>query len=108
MNAFFCFLLFLAAHQGRVLFGNVPVPGATVTATQGEKEFVAVTDPQGAYSFPELSDGPTTIQVETRGFYTVRQEVNGPASTIQIRMLPSDEIHAEIVWESPAAPGCGR
>jgi hypothetical protein len=97
-------LLQLLGYHGHVMFGGVPVPGATVTATQGEKKFVAVTDLRGGYSFPELGKGPITIQVEMRGFSTVRQEVSEPAATIQIKMLPSDEIHAEIVRESPAAP----
>lgn len=101
MNAFLFFLLLLTAHQGRVMFGNVPVPGATVTAIQGEKKFVAVTDPQGTYSFPDLAEGPFAIQVEMRGFSTIRQEVSGPSATFEVKMLPIQEIHAEIVRESP-------
>jgi hypothetical protein len=107
MNAFLCFLLLLSAHQGHVMFGKVPVPGATVTATQGEKRFVAVTDLAGTYTFLELSDGPFTIQVEMRGFSTIRQEVSGPATTMQIKMLPVQEIHAEIVPEALAATLAG-
>ena len=37
-----------AEHHGVVTFGGLPVPGATVTASQGEKRLTAVTDPQGA------------------------------------------------------------
>lgn len=107
MNAFLCFLLLLMADQGQVMFGNVPVPGATVTAIQAGKKFVAVTDLDGAYTFPELAEGPFTIQVEMRGFSTIRQEVSGPATRIQIKMLPVEEIHAEIVPESPAATLAG-
>ena len=35
MTAFLYILLLLASHHGQVLFDGIPVPGATVTATQG-------------------------------------------------------------------------
>ena len=34
-----------------VTFGGLPVPGATVTAAQGDRKFTAVTDPQGRVFF---------------------------------------------------------
>ena len=43
--------------QGTVTFGGLPVPGATIIATQGEKKFTAVSDQGGAYHFDDLSDG---------------------------------------------------
>jgi len=45
-----------AEHHGQVSFNGLPVPGVTVTATAGDKKFVAVTDQQGAYWFAELAD----------------------------------------------------
>ncbi len=39
--------------RGIVSFAGVPVPGATVTVTQGGKKFVTVTDTQGFYIFPD-------------------------------------------------------
>jgi hypothetical protein len=94
-------LLLLADHQGKVLFGGVPVPGATVVATQGANKFVAVTDQQGSYSFPNLTDGPFTIQVEMLGFSTVKQEVTGSTAEIELKMLPIEEMHAEVVRSAP-------
>ena len=47
-----------------VKFAGLPVPGATVTATMGDKKLVAVTDPQGIYTFPDLPDGVWNLQVE--------------------------------------------
>jgi trimeric autotransporter adhesin len=90
----------LASEQhGQVTFGGLPVPGATVTATQGEKKVAAVTDPQGAYSFPDLTDGTWLIQVEMLGFATVKDEITiGPETkppTWELKMLPLDQIHAE-------------
>ena len=40
-------------HSGQVVAGSVPVPGATVTATAGDKKLVTATDDQGLlHSFP--------------------------------------------------------
>src|ERR1051326_598322 len=102
MTTIFYILLLLTGHHGQVMFGGVPVPGATVTVSQGEKRFVAVTDQQGGYSFPELADGPFTIQVEMLGFSTLQQEVNGPSAEFELKMLPIEEIHADVVHGAPA------
>jgi trimeric autotransporter adhesin len=96
----------LASEQhGQVTFGGLPVPGASVTAAQGDKQITAVTDPEGAYSFPDLSDGPWTIQVKMLGFETVEAEIMvGPETkpaTWELKMLPLDQIHAEA---QPTAP----
>src|SRR5262245_57473691 len=104
MTAAFYILLLLAGHSGQVMFGGVPVPGATVMAVQGEKKFVAVTDTQGAYNFPELGEGAFTIQVEMLGFSTIKQEVTTPSVELELKMLPIEEMRAEIVREAPPAP----
>src|SRR5438874_1098678 len=64
-----------AEHHGQVKFGGLPVPGATVTATQGDKKFVAISDLQGAYSFPDLANGVWTMQIEMLCFSPIKQEV---------------------------------
>ncbi|HYV64465.1 MAG TPA: carboxypeptidase-like regulatory domain-containing protein, partial [Bryobacteraceae bacterium] len=51
-------------HHGTVKFGGLPLPGAAVTAKQGDKTVSAITDLDGLYSFPDLSDGPWTLQIE--------------------------------------------
>ena len=59
LNTLFCCCLACLApvmmqaseHHGVVKFAGLPVPGATVTATMGDKKMVAVTGPQGVYSF---------------------------------------------------------
>jgi trimeric autotransporter adhesin len=91
----------LAASEqhGEVTFGGLPVPGATVTAIQGEKKVTSVTDQQGTYSFPDLAGGVWTIQVEMLGFATVKDETTiGPETKPamwELKMLPLDQIHAE-------------
>jgi len=103
-----------AEHRGQVNFAGLPVPGATVTATAGEKKFVAVTDQQGAYSFPDLADGVWTIQIEMLCFATVKQEVavapDAPSPVWELKVLPLEEIHASAEQPAarpPAAPAAG-
>lgn len=103
--------LVASEQHGEVTFGGLPVPGATVTATQGEKKFTAVTDPQGAYSFPDLADGVWTIQVEMLGFAPVHGEITAGQGTNpamwELKMLPLEQIHAEAqlaAQPEPTAP----
>src|ERR1700704_6510026 len=95
-------LLLLTEHHGMVMFGGVPVPGVTVTATQGDKKFVAISDLQGAYSFPDLADGVWTMQVDMLCFSPIKQEVSvalPPEWTL--KLLPLDETKAAA---GPATP----
>ena len=55
-------------HSGQVLFSGLPVPGVTVTATQGKTKLVSVTDAQGNYHFADLPDGVWTLTTEMTGF----------------------------------------
>lgn len=74
-------LMLASEHHGLVTLGGLPVPGAIVTATQGEKKVTAVTDGMGSYSFPDLADGTWSVQVEMSGFSTLKQDVTvGPAA----------------------------
>src|SRR6202008_2069069 len=67
--------LYASEHHGAVQSGGLPVPGATVTATQGDKKFATTTDDQGAYSFADLPDGTWTITVEMLGFARLSEDV---------------------------------
>ncbi len=95
--SFICALA-AAEYRGQVQFGGLPVPGATVTASQGERRVVAVTGPQGTYSMPDLSDGAWTIEVEMLGFAPVKQDVTltagAPAGDWELKMLSLDEMKA--------------
>ncbi|MGA2147823.1 MAG: carboxypeptidase regulatory-like domain-containing protein [Bryobacteraceae bacterium] len=62
-------------HHGVVKSGGMPVPGATVTVTQGDKKLVTTTDDQGLYSFPSLSEGVWTLQIEMLGFATLMRDI---------------------------------
>jgi hypothetical protein len=95
-------------HQGEVTFGGLPVPGATVTATQHDRRFMTVTDSQGVYGFPELTDGEWTITVEMTGFQPAKQDVavgpQGAGSKWELKLLPLDQIKASVAAAAPPEP----
>jgi len=86
-------------HRGQVRFGEVPVPSASVQATQLDKTFRVMTDAEGRYVFPDLSDGTWTVQVEMPGFEGARKEVviakDTAAAQWDLKMLPLDGIKGE-------------
>jgi trimeric autotransporter adhesin len=82
-------------HSGQVTFGGLPVPGATVTASAGDRQLITATDEQGVFKFSDVADGLWTIRVEMLGFATVSREVTiaaGVASTWTLALKPFDEI----------------
>ena len=98
--------LLASEHHGAVKFNGLPLPGATITATQGDKRLVAVSDAQGSYSFRDLPDGTWTLQVEMLCFSPVKQDVNvskdSPADDWDLKLLPFNEIKATI--QAPPPP----
>jgi Carboxypeptidase regulatory-like domain len=85
--------------HGQVTLNGLPLPGATVTATQGDKKFVTASDDQGLYSFADLPDGTWSIKVEMTGFTVMEQQVsvapNAPAVPWELKMLPVDAMIAQ-------------
>ena len=105
--ALLAMLPLLAAEQrGVVKFGGLPLPGATVTATQADKKFVAASDIQGVYSFPDLVDGVWTIQVEMLCFETLKRDVTvvsgTPALEWELKLLPREQVNAVAMSAGPA------
>ncbi len=90
--------LMAAEHQGVVRAGGLPVPGATVTLTQGSKKAVTTTDEHGAYAFSGLDEGVWTIEIEMLGFAKIRSEVAvGPSiwpPPWNLEMLPASSLMA--------------
>src|SRR5580704_11364787 len=86
-------------YHGQVTFGGLPVPGATITATQGNQKLVAISDQQGGYSFADLADGSWKIEVEMQCFSTIEQTVTiAPATAAakwELKLLSLDQIIAE-------------
>jgi hypothetical protein len=69
-----------AEHHGWVRSSGRPVPGATVTASQGERKLVTTTDENGYYSFENLAPGAWAVQVEMFGFQPARRELQVDSS----------------------------
>ncbi len=124
LAVFAVFSLTAAERHGKVLFGGLPVPGATVTVSQGDKKVVAVTDEMGGYSFPDLAEGTWSFQVEMQGFTPVKQDVTVaaapaappnpaaplPGQDFELKMLPIAEMNAQasapvVTGIPPAAAG---
>src|SRR5439155_22423502 len=59
-------LALASEYHDRNTFGGLPVPGATITATQGSQKNVTVSDQQGNYTFPDHEDGRWKMQLELR------------------------------------------
>jgi hypothetical protein len=92
-----------AEQHGQVTFNGLPVPGAIVSATNGTQKLTAVSDEQGNYSFPDLSNGSWKITVEMSFFSTVEQTVTvaepsagmiNPGIHWELKMLPLDQVLA--------------
>ena len=98
--------LFASEHHGTVKFNGVPVPGATVTASQGDKKFISVTDQDGVYSFADLPDGLWNIRVDMLCFEPLTQEVavtpDAPSPEWNLKLLSLDAIKAEAAGTNSA------
>jgi trimeric autotransporter adhesin len=99
------FPLLGSEHHGTVKFGGLPLPGAAVTAKQGDKSFNAITNLDGVYSFDDLADGAWTILVEMPLFARTQQEVTVGAGASpaewNLKLLPPEQI-AAMVTSAPA------
>jgi trimeric autotransporter adhesin len=92
-------LALASEYHGRITFGGLPVPGATIKATHDNQKLVTVSDQQGNYSFADLPDGTWKIEVEMQCFSTVEQTVtiapNAPAGAWELQLLSVDQIMAQ-------------
>ncbi|MGA2598573.1 MAG: TonB-dependent receptor [Bryobacteraceae bacterium] len=83
--------IFAQAPTGIVKSNGIPIPGATVTATQGDKKASTTTDENGRYEFPDLAPGNYTLEVRMFGFRVERKEVTTPGLqelSLQIMQRP--------------------
>ena len=98
--------LVAAEHHGVIKSGGFPIPGATVTATMGDKKLVTTSDDNGVYSFDDLPEGVWTIDVEMLGFGKVSREVavapEAPSPVWDLKLQSLETIRAELA--PPPAP----
>ena len=96
-----------AEHHGQVLFGGLPVPGATVTLTLGEKHLSTITDQQGVYEFPDLPNGTWSAHIEMSGFEpmegAVKVAAEAPQGAWELKMLGLEQMIAQTkaLWVKP-------
>ena len=102
-------------HSGQVTFGGLPLPGATVTASSGDKRLVTNTDEQGVFKLADIADGVWTVRVEMLGFVTMERQVEigstaaaseAAALSLQpydLKLKPFDEITRGLPPPSPIA-----
>ncbi len=95
--------------HGLVTFGGLPLPGATVTATQGMQKLVTTSDQGGVYHFDNLADGVWTIAVEMQCFATIHAEItvsqDTPPGKWEMKLLPADQLMASTkVVTNPILP----
>jgi len=101
--------LLAAEHHGIVKSGGIPVPGATVTATMGDKKVATTTDDNGAYAFPNLEDGVWTLSIEMLGFSKVTREIGvspeaPPAPEWDVKLLNAAGMKAAIAAATAPPP----
>ena len=90
--------------SGRVLFAGLPVPGAAVTLTRGDRSSATVSAEDGAFTFAQVDEGAWTLRVEMRGFATLQRDLTlplaDPALVVTLTMLRYDEIVARKTGET--------
>ncbi len=106
-------LAFASPYRGVVTFGELPLPGATITATQGTRTLTAVSDQDGAFQFADIADGHWTIDVEMQCFEKIHTDVtiapSMPAVEFDMKLLPVNQLMASAqsakpVQELPQTP----
>ena len=96
------------AHTGQVIFGKLPLPGASVTAASGGKEIVTTSEADGTYRFTDLAEGVWTVRVEMLGFTPVSRELALPSPepvAFEMTLLPFDEIARTAVRPTSSRSG---
>ena len=94
-------------YHGKVTLAGVPIPGATVTATLGDKTFTTITDKEGIYRFPALTDGVWQVKVAMVGFETATREVTipppaeGAPPVSELVLLPIEKIVGQLPAPRP-------
>jgi len=93
------------AVGGYVVFGSVPLPGATVTLEVNGKSFTQVTDAEGRFEFSAVPPGKYRIKSEMEGLQTVTYTVmvtDAATPLLAIPMKPAAV--AEAITVTAAAP----
>jgi len=102
---------FASDYFGQVTFNGLPVPGATVTATQADpstaigasKKVSATSDGEGIYHLAALADGLWTLTIELFGFGTITRQIEVPTKADPPPDALSVRSYDELTRALPAA-----
>lgn len=96
--------------SGSVMVGAEPVPGASVTASQGSAKYTVLTGSDGMFTFSDLTAGTWTLTVSMTGFETARQTVTvPPAGPVRISIqIAKDTGVPELKTRPVAAPAAAN
>ncbi|MGA8741915.1 MAG: TonB-dependent receptor [Terracidiphilus sp.] len=87
-----------SVYFGEITFGGLPVPGVTITATQGSKTFSVTSDEGGVFHFDDLPDGQWKIEIAMQCFQTIDADVsiapNMSAAKYELKLLSADQLKA--------------
>lgn len=101
----FSALAWASPLRGVIKFGGLPLPGATIIATQGTKTLSAVSDPDGAFAFDDLADGKWNLTIEMQCFEPIHTEVTVapklPAASWEMKLLPIAQLQAKSQSAAP-------
>ena len=94
-------------YHGQVSFHGWPVPGATVTVTQGTTRISTVSDQGGLFTFTDLQEGPARLEIEMQGFATIDADVtitpSVPSAKFELTLLSLEQMVAR-TKVAPTAP----
>src|SRR5215469_9520915 len=101
--------LLASEHHGVVKANGMPIPGATITASEaGQKTQVTTTDDNGAYAFADLPEGIWTITVEMLGFAKLTREIgvasDSPSPTWELKVQSLSDLNAALAAAKNVAP----
>jgi len=102
--------VFAADHFGQVTFNGLPVPGASVIATQGDRTVVVTTNDDGIYHLVDLADGIWELTIEMLGFAKVTRKIEipkdqeSPADALNVRTLDELTRTDAPIASGPAMP----
>ena len=99
----------LYAQSGVVKSANQPIPGATVTATIGDRKIVTTTDQSGHYAFSGAPAGDCSIEVTMFGFQPASKKSNcAEATQIDFALQLQESPMAQRLARMGGAQGAGN
>jgi trimeric autotransporter adhesin len=66
----------MCAQSGFVKSAGQPLPGSSITITQGTQTFSTVTDQDGHYGFPPLAPGTWSVTISMFGFDPLKKDID--------------------------------